>query len=160
MLNQSRKTSPRMGPRAPWRAGRRQEQGSANPGSGGQTSPPGPGLRCCVCTCVAPVSVFGVSVTLRKLGETDLHHTPRWPAGQPTCSIPGECRGPFQVREAPDQGLDQGGLGRKGALLLPFAPAPPSWQRGRWPQGFCVESKWPSRFPSQCLAWAATGSWP
>ena len=115
MLNQSRKTSPRMGPRAPWRAGRRQEQGSANPGSGGQTSPPGPGLRCCVCSCVAPVSVFGVSVTLRKLGETDLHHTPRWPAGQPTCSIPGECRGPFQVREAPDQGLDQGGRTGQGA---------------------------------------------
>lgn len=58
------------------------------------------------------------------------------------------------------QGLDQGSLGRKGVLLLPFAPAPRSWQRGRWPQGFCVESKWPSRFPSQCLAWAATGRWP
>ena len=39
------------------------------------------------------------------------------------------------------QGLDQGGLGRKGVLLLAFAPAPSLWQRGRWLQGFCVESK-------------------
>ena len=42
------------------------------------------------------------------------------------------------------QGLDQGGLGRKGALLLVFAPATPLWQRGCWPQRFCVESKQPA----------------
>lgn len=44
------------------------------------------------------------------------------------------------------QGLDQGRPGEEAGVTIALCSSSSLVAEGRWPQGFCVESKWPSRF--------------